>query len=140
MDYCIATLLNQGVTSVPQWGQGHPYEIKTIVGYKRTSSSSSSNSNTDSYASAEGMPATYYLICPVTMTTDDNEATLILPVMSSKEEAQLMQLKQRLQAVIKEDHFPNDLVLWRFLRARENNVDKVSDNINMMMLYDVITG
>lgn len=135
MEYCISTLLSQGVTSVPQWGQGHPYEIKT-VGFQRTSSSSSS----DSYASAEGIPAAYYLTCPVTMTTDDNEATPILPVMSSKEETQLVQLKQRLQAVIKEDHFPNDLVLWRFLRARDNNVDKVSDNIIMMMSYYVITG
>ena len=132
MEYCISALLNQGVTSVPQWGQGHPYEIKT-VGYQRTASSSSSS---DSYASAEGIP--YYLNCPVTMTTDDTEAIPILPMMSSKEEAQLVQLKQRLQAVIKEDHFPNDLILWRFLRARDNNVDKVSDNIMMMMSYDVI--
>ena len=51
---------------------------------------------------------------------------VVLPAMSSKEEGQLMQLKQRLQAVLKEDHFPNDLILWRFLRARENNVDKVT--------------
>ena len=121
MEYCISTLLSQGVTSVPQWGQGHPNEIKT-GGYQRTSSSSSS----DSFASAEGIA--YYLTCPVTMTTDDTEATPMLPVMSSKEEAQLAQLKQRLQAVIKEDHFPNDLVLWRFLRARDNNIDKVSEN------------
>ena len=65
----------------------------------------------------------------VTITTDDNYdeavANVILPVMSSKEENQLTQLKQRLLAVLKEDHFPNDLVLWRFLRARDNNVDKV---------------
>lgn len=65
----------------------------------------------------------------VTITTDDNYdeavANVILPVMSSKEENQLAQLKQRLLAVLKEDHFPNDLVLWRFLRARDNNVDKV---------------
>lgn len=63
------------------------------------------------------------------MTTDDNYEVaapkVMLPMMSSKEEAQLMQLKQRLQAVLKEDHFPNDLVLWRFLKARDNNVDKV---------------
>ena len=52
MDYCITTLLNQGVTGVPQWGQGHPYEIKTGA-FQRTSSSSSS----ESYASAEGMSA-----------------------------------------------------------------------------------
>ena len=65
----------------------------------------------------------------VTITTDDNYdeavANVILPVMSSKEENQLTQLKQRLLTVLKEDHFPNDLVLWRFLRARDNNVDKV---------------
>jgi len=59
--------------------------------------------------------------------TTDNEAIpkVMLPSMTAKEETQLMQLKQRLQAVIKEDHFPNDLILWRFLRARDNNVDKV---------------
>ena len=49
----------------------------------------------------------------------------MLPTMSAKEEAQLLQLKQRLQVVLKEDNFPNDLVLWRFLTARDNNVDKV---------------
>ena len=79
------------------------------------------------------------------MTTDDEAAAatprVILPVMSSKEEAQLMQLKQRLQTVLKEDHFPNDLVLWRFLRARDNNVDKVSDKfIIVITSYDVIKG
>ena len=65
----------------------------------------------------------------VTITTDDTyEATaakVMLPTMSAKEEAQLLQLKQRLQVVLKEDNFPNDLVLWRFLTARDNNVDKV---------------
>ena len=78
------------------------------------------------------------------MIIDDNEAIPILPTMSSKEEAQLIQLKQRLQAVIKEDHFPNDLVLWRFLRARDNNVDKVSVIIIIIIImltsYDVIIG
>ena len=61
------------------------------------------------------------------MRTDNNGATskVMLPSMTAKEETQLIQLKQRLQAVIKEDHFPNDLILWRFLRARDNNVDKV---------------
>ena len=63
------------------------------------------------------------------MTTEDTceaaTAKLVLPVMSAKEEALLMQLKQRLQVVLKEDHFPNDLILWRFLTARDNNVDKV---------------
>ena len=52
MDYCLTALLNQGMTSVPQWGQGHPYEIKSVP-FQRTSSSSSSSTN--SYASAEGM-------------------------------------------------------------------------------------
>ena len=65
----------------------------------------------------------------VTITTDDTyeaaAAKVMLPTMSAKEEAQLLQLKQRLQVVLKEDNFPNDLVLWRFLTARDNNVDKV---------------
>ena len=71
----------------------------------------------------------WYLSCIVTMTTDDTcegaAPKVVLPTMSAKEEALLMQLKQRLQAVLKEDHFPNDLILWRFLTARDNNVDKV---------------
>jgi len=46
MDYCITSLLSQGVTSVPQWGQGHPDE--GITGLLERSSSSCS-----SYASAE---------------------------------------------------------------------------------------
>ena len=129
MEYCINTLLSQGLTNVPQWGQGHPYEIKNVR-FERTSSSSSTNS----YASAKGMMGTYYLTCSVTMTTDDNEAPkVVLPVMSSKEEAQLLQLRQKLLTVLKEDHFPNDLVLWRFLRARDNNVDKVRCNDVIMM-------
>ena len=133
MEYCINTLLGQGLTSVPQWGQGHPYEVKKNVPFERTSSSSSANS----YASAKGITLTYYLTCSVTMTTDDNEAAaapkVVLPVMSSKEETQLLQLRQKLLSVLKEDHFPNDLILWRFLRARDNNVDKVRDDDVIMM-------
>lgn len=81
-----------------------------------------------------------YLSNLVTTTTDDMEAIskMILPVMSSKEEVQLMQLKQRLQAVIKEDNFPNDLVLWRFLKARDNNVDKVNIILVMISPYNSI--
>jgi len=62
-----------------------------------------------------------------TTNADDAEnSKMPLPVMSSKDEALLLQLKQRIQAVLKEEQVPNDLVLWRFLKARDSNVDKVS--------------
>jgi len=60
------------------------------------------------------------------VTVDDVDTKVLLPVMSSKEEGLLLQLKQRVQAVLKEEQVPDDLVLWRFLKARDNNVDKVS--------------
>ena len=60
------------------------------------------------------------------MVTDDEITKIPLPAMSSKEEGLLLQLKQRVQAVLKEEQVPDDLVLWRFLKARDNNVVKVS--------------
>lgn len=111
MEYCITALHSRGVTSVPQWGQGHPNEIKQLPVFERSTSTSS----TTSWASAEDD------------TYEATAAKVMLPTLSAKEEAQLLQLKQRLQVVLKEDNFPNDLVLWRFLTARDNNVDKAKD-------------
>ena len=54
MEYCITALHGQGVTSVPQWGQGHPNEIKHLPVFERSSSTSSSAS----WASAEGLAYT----------------------------------------------------------------------------------
>lgn len=51
MEYCISALLSQGVTSVPQWGQGHPNERKDVAMFERSNSTSSSGS----WASAEGL-------------------------------------------------------------------------------------
>ena len=50
MEYCITNLLSQGVTSVPQWGQGHPNERKNSSVFERSTSTSSSG-----WASAEGI-------------------------------------------------------------------------------------
>ena len=51
MEYCITALHSRGVTSVPQWGQGHPNEIKQLPVFERSTSTSS----TTSWASAEGL-------------------------------------------------------------------------------------
>ena len=72
-------------------------------------------------------------------TGDDMFTAVLLPVMSSKEEELLLQLKQRVQAVLKEEQVPDDLVLWRFLKARDNNVDKVScDSLHCDIINDEI--
>ena len=57
MEYCIASLLDQGITSVPQWGEGHPGEEEDELLERSTSSSS--------WASAEGWMNyyCYYTLC-----------------------------------------------------------------------------
>ncbi|XP_065898386.1 SEC14-like protein 5 isoform X2 [Dysidea avara] len=111
MEYCIKTLHSEGITAIPKWGEGHPNEITRSVQEQEVGVTLERSDSESSWASAE----------------DDEITKIPLPAMSSKEEGLLLQLKQRVQAVLKEEQVPDDLVLWRFLKARDNNVVKARD-------------